>query len=436
MIPTPRLVWLAAAAVVPLLLGLFESVGLVLGATVNLALVALTLGDRWATPMPGALSVERRVAPRWVQGRSGDVTLVLRWKGRRSVRIRLRDVAPVSFRVARSLFDLRVSSAAAWTLVYPAVPAERGTHTFGPIAVRTRGPLGLIERQAVLSAPATVRVYPDLIALSPREAALVAPSPWLLGKRRGALRGEGREFHQLRDYQSGDDLRWLDWKAFAHRGRPTVREYRSERNQRVLLVLDAGRLMTARIEDRSRLDWAVQAAGRLARVVLAQGDAVGIALFSRRMKALLAPARGPGHLGRLTELLGEAQPDLEEPDLGLALRTALRGGGRRTLVVVFTELADPRAAEMTLRHVGALAPRHLGLVVSLADGDLDRERREFPTDAQAAYRRLAADELWQDYRRAQAALESRGALVVRARANALAAEAIERYVEVKRTGRL
>ena len=132
----------------------------------------------------------------------------------------------------------------------------------------------------------------------------------------------------------------------------------------------------------------------------------------------------------------EARSSLDEPDLGRALGTLLRGGARRTLVVVFTELADPRAAETVVRHIGALAPRHLGLVVTLADTDLEAERALVPEGAEDAYRRVAADELWQDSLLTEKALRSRGALVARARADALAAHAVESYLEIKRRGRL
>ncbi len=75
-------------------------------------------------------------------------------------------------------------------------------------------------------------------------------------------------------------------------------------------------------------------------------------------------------------------------------------------------------------------------MVSLADADLEAERDLALAAPEDVYRRVAADELWQDSRRTVRALEARGALVVRARADALAADTVERYLEVKRRGRL
>ena len=436
MIPTPPLVLLVALGVPLVLLGLLGSRALTLAAVYNGIVLVAVLLDVAATASPRFLEAERRQPLRWVQGRPDEVCLDLAWNSDRVGRLTFRDLPPVSFegsgRPARLLLQPRQR-----TLVrYGVVPQERGVQEFGALAVRSRGPLGLMARQRVIDLSQRAKVYPDLVSLSAREASLVVPSTWHLGVRRSPMVGEGREFHQLRDYVTGDDARLLDWKAFAHRGRLTVRDYRVERNQRVLLLIDAGRLMTARVADRLRFDWAVQAAGRLARVVLAMGDVVGMAFFSRDVRAHLAPSRGPGHLNRMAELMAEARPSLDEPDLGRSLRTLLRRYPRRTLVVLFTELADPSSAEAIQRHIGGLAPRHLGLVVTLADADLEAERDLPQRNVDAVYRKVAADELWVDSRKKIRALETRGALVVRARADALAGEAVERYLEIKRRGRL
>lgn len=436
MIPTARLAWLAALGLPLILLGLFGPSGLFVAAAYDIALVLAVLTDRIGVGDPSLAEVEREAPLRWVQGRPGSVRIHVKWHGRRTGRLEIRDIPPAAFQTPTGRLCADVSPGRSLSVSYEAVPLERGFHSFGDMAIRSRGPLGLVERQCVVRLPLSVSVFPDLVTISAREAALIAPSAWRPGGRRGQVMGEGREFHQLRDYSAGDDVRLLDWKAFAHRGRPAVRDYRAERNQRMLILLDAGRLMTAGVGDRVRFDWAVQAAGRLARVALAMGDSVGITSFSRDLKFSVPMSRGPGHLAKLARLLCEAQPDLDEPDLGAALRSLLHGNPRRTLVVLFTEIADRRAANATVSHMGSLAPRHLGLVVTLADTDLEAERVRPLRGVDDAYRRLAAEELWDDALRTETALQSRGALVVRARADALAGEAVERYIAIKRSGRL
>src|SRR5205814_152534 len=80
----------------------------------------------------------------------------------------------------------------------------------------------------------------------------------------------------LRDWVPGDDLRHIDWKATARRGKVITRQYEAERRQQVLLVLDTGRLLTAEIAGLSRLDYVVRAALELAYAATQHDDNVGL----------------------------------------------------------------------------------------------------------------------------------------------------------------
>src|SRR5437773_1322947 len=92
--------------------------------------------------------------------------------------------------------------------------------------------------------------------------------------------GEGRLFESLREWVPGDDLRHIDWKATAKRGKVITRQYEAERRQHVLLVLDTGRLLTADIAGVSRLDYVVQAALELAYAAAQHDDNVGVMAFA------------------------------------------------------------------------------------------------------------------------------------------------------------
>ena len=105
-------------------------------------------------------------------------------------------------------------------------------------------------------------------------------------------------------------------------------------------------------------------------------------------------------------------------------------------MVLFTDLADPRAAETAVTCIGSLSRRHLGLVVTLTDTDLERERDRPVREIDDVYRRVAADELWTEFRTTGRTLQSRGIHVVAARADALAGETVRRYLEIKQRGLL
>jgi len=178
-------------------------------------------------------------------------------------------------------------------------------------------------------------------------------------------RTEGREFDSLREYRPGDDARTIDWKATARRAKTMVRIHRPERDQPVMLVLDCGRHMAGLVEGRRKLDHAVDAALRLAKVSLDEEDLVGVVAFAGEVRAHVPPRKGAAHLRELARALYRVEAALEESDYGGALDLCFRRHHKRTLVVVLTDLVDPETSAVLVRRTLALAPRHLPLVASL-----------------------------------------------------------------------
>jgi uncharacterized protein (DUF58 family) len=306
---------------------------------------------------------------------------------------------------------------------------------FGDIHLRLLGPLGLCARQIRVPAERVVKVYPDLSALT-QEALALARASDAPAERVQRRQGEGREFESLREYRNGDDYRTIDWKASARRARTMVRVYQPERNQPVLLMLDCGRHMAGKVDGRRKLDHAVDAALRLAKVSLDAGDLVGVLAFASDVRAYLPPRKGRDHLRLLTEALYRAEAALEESDYGRAYDFAFARSSRRSLVVLFTDLVDPDASGTLVARTLMLRPRHLPLVASLQDEELQATATRVPHEPMETYTRQAAVRLEDEYRRTAVTLRDSGVLVVRAPARSFSAAAINTYLHVKSRGLL
>ena len=120
------------------------------------------------------------------------------------------------------------------------------------------GPLGIAGRQASLSVPASVRVLPAFRSRHHLHSRL-ARLREMDGRSAVMVRGEGTEFDSLREYVVGDDVRSIDWRSTARRGEVLVRTWRPERDRRVLIIIDSGRLSAARLGDAPRLDAQIEA---------------------------------------------------------------------------------------------------------------------------------------------------------------------------------
>lgn len=436
-VPTGLAVALFAAALVPAALAVASPAFGWLALAVDVAVLLLCAMDFLRAPHARDLEARREVDPILSSGVDNLVRWELRANTHRPVRGELRDEPPlgVESHGHRQRFALEAGGGPA-RLTYRVRPPARGDARFGDVSLRLLGPLGLCSRQVRLPAARDVKVYPDLSALSREALTLARTSEAVSARTLLRKTAEGREFESLREYRPGDDYRHIDWKSSARHGHTLVRTWQPERHQPVLLLLDCGRHMAGRVQGRRKLDHAVDAALRLARVSLDAGDVVGVLAFASDVRAFLPPRKGAEHLRLITESLYRAEAGLEESDYGRAFDFAFARQTRRALVVLFTDLVDPDASAALLTRTLALRPRHLPVVASLLDEDLEAAATDVPGDAPAAYARQAAARMESEYRRTATTLRDAGALVVRAPARGFGAAALNVYLDVKARGRL
>jgi uncharacterized protein (DUF58 family) len=422
--PVPTLLFfrLALFGFVPAVLAIAAPALVWVALAWDAALIALCVIDFLRAPR--AVNVERFVEPVLSCGVRNRVTL----RVDPPLRGELRDTAS-----AGALEGNRqpLAPELSWTLT----PRVRGDVTLGPVAVRLTGPLGLCARQLTLDLVQTVKVYPDLSALT-RDALALARAHDADARRLLRRPAEGREFESLRDYRLGDDRRALDWKATARRGKPMVRIFQPEKNQTVLLLVDCGRHMAGEVRGRRKLEHAVDAALRLAKVSLDQGDLVGVMTFGSAVKTWLPPRKGLDQLRAIAGELYRAEATLEESDYGAALDRAFSRGARRSLVVVLTDLMDLDTSAALVKRTLMLVPRHLPLVASLLDEDLETRALAVPQTTDGAYQRHIASRLEDDYRLTAARLRDAGARVIRAAPAAFGPAAVNEYLELKARGAL
>lgn len=432
-VPTGALVLLS---VFPLLLSLGVLASPAVAVPVlalDLVLAGVALGDLLLAR--GRVAVDRGFAPVQAVGRPFDVTLRVRNVGRRALRLRYTDHAPGATAGLPAEAVLAPDTVAEAT--YAVEVDRRGQHVFGDVTVRFTSPLGLWERQRRFEVEGTVRVYPDFAQL--RETGLRGR----LSEHRAPIRARRRpggenEFQRLRPYVPGDAYRHIDWKATARRatgvggtGDFVTREFGQESNQNLILLLDCGRMMSARSGTLTAFDHALNAAVLLGQVALRHGDRVGLLAFDRGVRAWLPPKGGRRTAGRLIRATYDLEPSLEEPDYAAAFRYLQQHVRRRSLVVLLTSVVDEVNADLATSLVQALRSRHLALSVWMRDVEIDRIVSEGAETDEQRYLQAAAAELvgWRE--QALAGLRQRGALVVDCRPDQLTRSLLDRYLEVK-----
>jgi len=428
---------LLAAGLVPLSLS-WNRPGLRwLALAYDLVLLAVAIFDGWNSRLPSRVRIERHFGGRFAVGAETEVRIDIANQTPRDLTLVVKDEYPPQLKLtgAREA-PLQVEAQTSLSLAYGLTPPKRGRFEFGLIAVRFLSRWGLVWKQAHVGEPIAVKVYPNMRRAREAELKALGARSFVAARRKSQWRGEGRDFESLRDYVRGDEMRHISWTATARRGKLVTRQYQMERDQTILIALDAGRLMTARIENETKLDSAVHATLALMSAAARAGDNAGLLVFGRKIKAFLPPKRGAEHLDAALEALYAIEPEMIEPSYSRAFEFISANSRRRALVVLITDLVDEEGSRELLSSLKLLRPRHLPLVVTIADRDLKAVVREPPEDVREMFTQSVAEEIIHLREAALRLVESQGGLALDVTAAVLVPKLLETSLRVKERGLL
>ena len=401
------------------------------------ALLVVAIIDARRSRLPSGIHIAREFKGKFAVGAETEVQISIRNATRKPIWLIVKDEYPPQMKLSR-LREARIRIEAQTTaaLSYGLTPPKRGRFEFGHTVVRFHSSLRLVWCEARIGDSTIVKVYPNMRRARDAELKALGARSLVAAHRKTSWRGEGRDFESLREYVRGDELRHISWSATARRGKLTTRQYQIERDQTILIALDAGRLMTARIDQETKFDSAVHAALALMSAAARGGDNAGLMVFGRRTKSYIPPGRGREHMDSVLEALYPLEPEMIEPSYTRALEFVAANSKRRSLVVLITDLVDEEGSKELLTSLRLLRPRHVPLVVTIADRDLKAVVREAPNSTEELFTQSVAEEIMHLREAALRLVESQGGLALDVTAAALAPALLEKYLQVKERGLL
>ncbi len=415
-----------AAAFVPAWVGLWTALGIAVGLWVTLDLV-LALRR---TP----LRVERQAPSSLALDTWTSVRLAVLRPDGRTERVTVFDGHPQQTEIEGLPREVVVPPGSGVAFDYRLRAVQRGAAVFSPVEVLRVSPLRCWDVRERTRIDHSLRIYPNFTAVAGFALHALENRMQLMGIRRRQRRGEGMEFRQMRDYQAGDSLRQIDWKATSRRQKTISREYQEERDQQVVFLLDCGRRMRAVDGELSHFDHCLNALLLVAYVALRQGDSVSLLTFGG-VERRLPPLKGRQSMTALLNTVYDLEATLEPPDYleaAARLRAAVR---RRALIVVITNQRDededelgPALELLRARHLVVLASLRETSVQALLDGPVG--------GLEDALARCAAMDYAHGRRAALERHSGRGVLTLDVAPSELQVALAEKYLEIKRSGQL
>ena len=307
---------------------------------------------------------------------------------------------------------------------------RRGLWQVNAVWINWPSRFGLFDLVPKVDPELAIAVVPDIRPVQSGEITVRVRSE-LFGVKENALVGEGSEFHQLRDFVPGMDIRSIDWKQSARHRTLVAKEMRAERNHHVVVCIDCGRLMREEIGGMPKIDHAINAALALAWASAIGGDLTGFYAYDARPRIYSPPEPGRHAFARIRSLSADVEYASVEANHTLAFAELSARSPRRSLLVVFSDFVDTTTAELLVENMGVLARRHAIVFVAIRDPGLLRPIDESPEDLGDVARSVVRAQSASDRRRVLETLTRLGVTVLDCAPGTVTPQVISAYLELK-----
>lgn len=204
----------------------------------------------------------------------------------------------------------------------------------------------------------------------------------ITGQHKSPHKGFSVEFAEHREYVPGDELRHLDWRAYARSDRYYVKLYEQETNLRAMIVLDT----SASMKFRDKFEYARRLAACLAFLLAKQQDLAGLCAIDESTRWEMPPGSSPAHLDRMFKALETLEPG-NSTDLPGQLHNLAERLPRRSMVILLSDLwVEPETLVKSLQHLRYR--KHQAMILHL----LDRAELDLPYDRMQTFQDLETGE--------------------------------------------
>ncbi|MCJ8312400.1 MAG: DUF58 domain-containing protein [Saccharospirillaceae bacterium] len=278
----------------------------------------------------------------------------------------------------------------------------------------------------------TIKVYPNYQHLSRYNLLTDSDSYSQIGIKRQPKRGDGTDFHQLREYRHGDSLRQIDWNHTSQTNKLISRDYQQEKDQSIIIMLDTGRRMRGKTDEFTYFDHCLNTTLILTQTAIKQGDYVGMMSFGSTNR-FIAPRSGHGQIANVLNHCYDLQAKNSVSDYSSAATDLLTLVKKRSLVILLTNLRDESHEEILQSYL-LLRKKHLVLVADIQENDVHEEIKIQNNDDALNY--LAQESYLRNRKTMHQKLINQGVWLIDCTAQQLPSEVVNTYNIIKKSGYL
>jgi uncharacterized protein (DUF58 family) len=406
---------------------MFNAAWLVPALTADALILIVSLLDLFTMPSTSTLRAERHHHQVASIVKNTNVAFRMINESSRRLRLTLLDDLPETFEVEESIFRTSIGGRETKEFQYSFKPTKRGQFNLRCIHVRSRSLFGFWVRHLTVPVETQIHVYPDLHQLS--HYALLARTNRLnlLGVRRTRKVGQDNEFERLREYTRDDHYRNINWRSTARHNKLIVQDYQNTQSQRIIFLIDCGRMMTNESANMTFVDHALNSMLMLSHVALSKGDSVGLICFSDKIHCFVPPRSGMSQMNQLLHASFNQFPRMVESRYDEAFLYLANRCNKRALVVLITNVVDEVNAQQVVQYMQTVSQRHLPISVMLRDHHIFDEAEQ----TKSLYNAAAAAQILNWRHDVLNTLTHRGAFAMDVFPEDMTTPIINQYLEIK-----
>jgi uncharacterized protein (DUF58 family) len=379
-------------------------------------------------------SGRRTLAEKLSNGDENPIDLYLDNHYRFPVSIRVIDEVPEQFQLRNLDFRFRMDASTSKRISYQLRPTKRGEYHFGALNVFVSGAIGFASRRYRFALDTTVPVYPSYLQMRQYELMAISNRLTELGIKKIRRIGHNREFEQIKEYVSGDDIRTVNWKATARKNSLMVNHYQDEKSQAVYSVIDKGRVMKMPFRGMSLLDYAINASLVISNIAIRKEDKAGLLTFNHKISTVLPASKVHSHMQKILELLYNQKTGYKESNFDKLYSQIRRSITQRSLILLYTNFETLSSLERQLPYLKAIAHNHLLVVLFFENTEL-RDLLHMPAaNTEEIYLKTVAEKFAFEKKQIVKELSRYGIHAILTAPEDLTVNTINKYLELKSRG--
>jgi uncharacterized protein (DUF58 family) len=380
------------------------------------------------------LKGNRNLAEKLSNGDQNPVSLYLENHYPFTIQLRILDELPVQFQLRNHDLRTQLPSGKSKTITYHLRPVKRGEYRFGALNVFVSTIFGLASRRYRFDGDRMVPVYPSYMQMRQYELMAISNRLTELGIKKIRRIGHNREFEQVKEYVSGDDIRTVNWKATARKSSLMVNHYQDEKSQAVYCVIDKGRVMKMPFEGLSLLDYAINASLVISNIAILKEDKAGIITFSSGVSTMLAASKVHSHMQAILETLYNQKTGFQESNfdsLYVQIKRQIKG---RSLLLLYSNFETLSALERQLPYLRSIAYHHVLVVIFFENTELKQLLEKPAANTEEIYLKTIAEKFAFEKKQIVKELQKYGIHAVLTAPKNLTVNTINKYLELKARG--